>query len=74
ITKIKCGFKGPRKCYVSPMEFSMDDAMINSKQKRLLTVSIYQSVEDEDEREALLSQIDEMTSSEANELLYELRK
>jgi len=56
------------------MEFSMDDAMINSKQKRLLTVSIYQSVEDEDEREALLSQIDEMTSSEANELLYELRK
>jgi len=74
ITKIKCGFRGARRSYVSPVDFGLDDRMINAQQKRSLISAIYEYIEDEDERETLLSQIDDMTADEANEMLFQIRK
>ena len=45
--------------------------MINDKQRRRLTDLICQNIEDEDERERLLSEVSEMTSAEAKEAIFE---
>jgi len=74
ITKIKCGSRGARRGYVSPVDFGFNDSMINSQQKRSLISAIHENIEDEDEQERLLAQIDDLTVSEANDMLFELRK
>jgi hypothetical protein len=72
ITKIKNKSDGYKRSYISS-DYSYPEEMMSSKQRSLLTELILTKIYDEESREGYLSQIsDEMTSSEANEMIFEL--
>ena len=74
ITKIKtgCFADGSRRNPIYPLDyFGEDNEMINDKQRRRLTDLICQNIEDEEERDRLLSETSEMTSAEAKEAIFE---
>ena len=60
-------FEGPRKSYFFPM---CEEEMISDKQKAILTSLIFQYVQEEEEREHRLSELEDLTSKDAdNEIL-----
>lgn len=72
ITKIKNKFDGHKRTYITS-DYSYPEEIISNKQRSLLTELILTKIYDEESREGYLSQIsDEMTSSEANEMIFEL--
>ena len=70
ITKVKCGFDGPKRGRFYPMD-DISEGMITGKQRHTLTDLIFQNFEDEDERESWLAQINDITSGEANQMIFE---
>ncbi len=71
ITKIKdCYFDGRRKNFIFPAEY-VNGRMMNARQRRTLTNLIFENFMD-DEREQLLSQINEFSAEEADNMIMEL--
>ena len=62
-------YKGHKRNY-DIQDYYVRDDVITDRQKRMLTDYI-QTLQDEDERDRLLAELDEMTEQEANEFLYE---
>jgi 3-dehydroquinate dehydratase len=74
-TKARCGMFGPRRGYFFPEYDTRSEEMINSRQRRQLTdyiMSLHN--DDEDEKEQKLAQIEEMTSAEADDYLFEVSR
>jgi len=60
-------FEGPRKSYFFP---DSKEEMISDKQKAVLTSLIFQYIQEEDDREHRLSELEDLTSRDAdNEIL-----
>ena len=67
----KTAFKNPRSNYYSDLDFSREDeVMINLHQLKTLVDLISRNFEDE-ERELRLMDLDNLTSNEANDLIYQ---
>ena len=72
ITKVKDGPRRPRRNYDS-FDYPCSEEMMSSKQRNLLIELILTKIEDEENREGYLSQIsDNLSSSDANEMIFEL--
>ena len=74
ITKVKaCGSFGPRRNYPYPSSFDYigHEDQITSRQQRTLTSLIYQNIQGEDDRENWLRTISDLTSEEAEELIFD---
>jgi hypothetical protein len=73
ITKTKeYGAFGPKRSYFFPVDDRDEDRPMTKQMRRILTDLIYQTM-DEDGRERLLTQLSDMTQSEAKEMIFEIR-
>jgi len=70
-TKSKSCF-GPRRGYDFPEYYARED-MITDRQRRVLTNYI-QTLQDEHERERMLSELDEMSCDEADDMIFQVSK
>lgn len=74
VTKTKTNwFDGQEGNYVFPVEY-IEDGMITRSQKKTLTDLILQNVYDEDDREQKISQLSELSSSEADDFIFDLSR
>lgn len=63
-------FDGPKKSHIFPPDdYLVGDEGITARQKQLLTDLIFQKC-DEEEREHFLSQMDDMTSTDAEDMIF----
>lgn len=72
ITKVKTGFNSPRQGW--PIEYIGRDDMVTPQQLQTLTELIYRNIQDDDAQERWFSQIGDIGSEEADELIFDLRK
>ena len=62
----------PRKSFFFSIDEKDEDRPMTKEMRRTLTELIYQTM-DEDGRDRLLSQLADMTQSEAKEMIFEIR-
>lgn len=70
ITKVKKEFDSPRRGW--PIEYIGGEDFVTPQQLQTLTELIYRNIQDEDSQERWFSQITELSSQEAIELIFEL--
>jgi hypothetical protein len=70
ITKIKRGYNGLHRGW--PIEYIGHEDLITQQQLQALTELIYRNIQDEDAQEKWFSQINDISSQEAIELIFEL--
>jgi hypothetical protein len=70
ITKTKNEYTSPRRGW--PIEYIGDEDLVTPQQLQTLTELIYRNIQDEDAQERWFSQITELSSQEAIELIFEL--
>lgn len=73
ITKVKGGFEEPPKMWWYRPEVVNTEEMADENQRRTLTELIYQNILDEDGQEEYLSQLNDLTSAEAADMIFEFR-
>ena len=71
ITKLKTRFNSPRRGW--PIEYIGGEDLVTKQQLNALTELIYRNIQDEDAQEKWFSQISDISSEEADELIYELK-
>jgi hypothetical protein len=64
-------FFEPRRGYVFPEDYIGREEMITSRQRRILSDLIYSNIEDENNREGYLSQLSDLSKTEADDLMLE---
>lgn len=65
-------FRNPRRKWVYPVDY-LGEEMMSSRQRSLLTELILTKIYNEESREGYLSQLsDELSFSDANEMIFEL--
>ena len=73
ITKTKeYGAFGPKRSYFFPIDDRDENRPMTKQMRRTLTDLIFQTMDD-DGRERLLSQLTDMTQSEAKEMIFDIR-
>jgi len=70
ITKFKTGYKCPRRDYNSDYDYVGEDIMINSHQRATLVELISRNFQEED-REARLLELENLTSLEAEDQIFQ---
>jgi hypothetical protein len=70
ITKFKTGYKNPRKDYDSDYDYVGDNIMINPRQRNTLVELISRNFQEED-REARLLELENLTSLEAEDQIFQ---
>ena len=70
VTKFKTGYKYPRRDYDSDYDYIGDNIMINSRQRNTLVELISRNFQEED-REARLLELENLTSLEAEDQIFQ---
>lgn len=73
ITKYKTGFRNSRKSYpfLGDCDYEGDSFSITSAQRRKIINFYFTNIQDSDEREAKISELEGLSSSEANQILLD---
>jgi len=71
VKTIKGSFYNPRRDYASSCDYEEEDEMISGKQRHTLTNLIYEKIGDKDERERWLNQLEDMTSVDAEDAIFD---
>ena len=75
ITKtITADFELSRSSYIFPWKSLGETPLITKNQKEKLTSLIYQNIEDENERELKLSELEDLTESDASYALFQFSR
>jgi hypothetical protein len=70
VTKFKTGYKNPRRDYDSDYDYVGDNIMINPRQRNTLVELISRNFQEED-REARLLELENLTSLEAEDQIFQ---
>jgi len=70
VTKFKTGYKNPRRNYDSDYDYIGDNIMINPRQRNTLVELISRNFQ-EDDREARLMELENLTSLEAEDQIFQ---
>ena len=72
VKTIKGSFYNPKRIYaVSSKNYMEEEEMISDKQRRTLKNLIFERIQDSDECERWLSQMDDMTATDAEDAIFD---
>lgn len=73
ITKYKTGYRRPRRSYdsIDDLDYIGDGIAINNRQKKTLMDLYSLNIQDNDERESRIAELDGLTSTEAEEIIFQ---